>query len=92
MSLKDFVGRRRLPLRLLYRYDFNEDWVHEVVFEDRTEEGSGKLPVLLEGERAGPPEDCGGPEGYMAALRGDLEWLDDEYDPAKFNPKKVKFR
>ena len=91
VTLAAFVGRRHFPVRLLYRYDFDEEWVHEIVFEDRTDEGKGSKPILLEGERACPPEDCGGAHGYMAALDGDLEWLDDEYDPKVFDPKKVKF-
>ncbi len=61
------------------------------VVEGRTEEGEGDLPILLEGERACPPEDCGGAFGYMAALNGDLMWLDDDYDPYRFDPGKVKF-
>ncbi|NNC88201.1 MAG: plasmid pRiA4b ORF-3 family protein [Akkermansiaceae bacterium] len=90
-TLKEFVGRRRLPLRLLYRYDFHADWVHEIAIEETSDAGKGDRPILLGGERACPPEDTGGPEGYMAALQGDLEWLDDDYDPAKFDPKKVTF-
>ena len=91
VTLQDFVGRRHFPLRFLYRYDFKDEWVHEIVIEDRTEDGEDDLPVLLEGERACPPEDCGGAFGYMAALKGDLMWLDDDYDPARFDPGKVKF-
>ena len=84
VTLKDFVGRRHFPIRLLYRYDFKDEWIHEIAIE-------GDLPILLEGERACPPEDCGGAFGYMAALNGDLMWLDDGYDPARFDPGKVKF-
>lgn len=93
ITLKDFVGRRHFPIRMLYRYDFKEDWVHEVVLEGKSDEDEeSDTPILLEGERACPPEDCGGPFGYMAALNGDLMWLDDAYDPAKFDPSKVKFK
>lgn len=92
LTLAAFAGRRHLPLRILYRYDFGDDWVHEVVFEERTGEGKGKRPVLLGGGRACPPEDCGGPWGYNEAVSGEVEWLDDDYDPEAFDPKKVRFR
>lgn len=91
VTLKDFVGRRHFPIRFLYRYDFKDEWVHEIVIEKKTEEGEGDLPILLEGERACPPEDCGGAFGYMQALNGDLMWLDDAYDPAHFDPGEVTF-
>jgi len=32
-TLDDFLTRRRVPVRMLYRYDFLEDWVHELTFE-----------------------------------------------------------
>lgn len=91
VTLKKFIGRRQFPLRLLYRYDFSDDWIHEIVIEGRDDDGSGDRPILLGGERACPPEDSGGPIMFMDALNGDLEFLDDRYDPARFDPKKVKF-
>jgi hypothetical protein len=84
----------------LYTYDFGDDWVHEVVFE-----GCGplaprtKYPLCLEGCRAAPPEDCGGPWGFADLLRvladpdperdGELlEWLG-PFDPEAFDLKKA---
>lgn len=49
--------------RLRYTYDFGDKWVHEIVVE-RVFEEQRRLPTLLDGARAGPPEDCGGPFGY----------------------------
>ena len=92
VTLASFVGRRELPLRLLYRYDFNEDWIHEITIEEKSTGEKSTKPIIIDGERACPPEDCGGPELFMDALRGELEFLDDRYDPAHFDPKKVKFR
>jgi len=87
LTLGEFFNRRKLPFRMLYRYDFLEDWVHEVVIEKKDIDDAGELTAeLLEGERACPLEDCGGPWGYMSALDGEVEWMDDEYDPAIFNP------
>ncbi len=91
VTLKNFVGRRQFPIRFLYRYDFKDEWVHEVAIEKKSEGDEGTLPILLEGERACPPEDCGGSFGYLAAFNDDLEWLDDAYDPEHFDPKEVTF-
>lgn len=49
--------------RFSYRYDFGDDWVHEVVVRS-IETKVGRDAVCLGGARAGPPEDCGGPPGY----------------------------
>ncbi len=91
LTIDQFFNRRRLPLRMLYRYDFLEDWVHELVFEKKQELDEGEVTAaeLLEGERACPPEDCGGTWGYMSALEGDVEWMDDEYDPELFDPTAI---
>jgi len=88
LTLEDFFNRKKMPFRMLYRYDFLEDWVHEVVIEKK-EEVEGRAEVVaefIEGERACPPEDCGGPWGYMSAIEGDVDWMDDEYDPEAFDP------
>ena len=91
LSIDQFLSRKKLPMRMLYRYDFLEDWVHELVFEkkEELEEGEEVKAKLLEGERACPPEDCGGTWGYMSALEGDVEWMDDEFDPDVFDPTAV---
>jgi hypothetical protein len=58
--------------RFTYTYDFGDDWVHEIVVEDvripMPRDDDPPLPVLHAGERAGPPEDCGGPFGYQRML------------------------
>jgi len=46
-----------------YLYDFGDSWEHTVVVEAEAEEGA--VPRCLDGERACPPEDCGGPERYQ---------------------------
>ncbi len=43
VTVADYMGRKRLPLRMLYRYDFADEWIHEVVFDKRVE-GEGALP------------------------------------------------
>jgi hypothetical protein len=55
--------------RFLYEYDFGDCWEHEVLYEGRLQaDRRQKYPLCLEGERACPPEDCGGPGGYEAFL------------------------
>jgi hypothetical protein len=71
----------------MYRYDFFDSWTHEIVIEDKTE-SEGELK-LLEGERACPPEDCGGSFGYKECLEGFSEWMDDDYDPEFFDAKSI---
>ncbi|NNE73548.1 MAG: plasmid pRiA4b ORF-3 family protein [Acidimicrobiales bacterium] len=58
--------------RLTWAYDFGDDWEHDVVVEaiDAIDAGV-RYPFCLAGERACPPEDCGGAWGYgnvLAAL------------------------
>lgn len=86
-----------------YEYDFGDGWVHEIELESigRRESG-GKYPRCLGGERACPPEDCGGPGGYAELLTtiasptdGEyermLEWLGGSFDPESFTPAQVRF-
>jgi hypothetical protein len=52
-----------------YHYDFGDDWEHTVKVEAVTEMAAGtRYPRLLQAKRACPPEDCGGPWGYVAYL------------------------
>lgn len=88
ITVAEFVGRRRIPLRFMYRYDFFDDWTHEVVIEEKNE--GEKTLKMLEGERACPPEDCGGSFGYKECLEGFAEWMDDDYDPETFDPASIK--
>ncbi len=87
--------------RFRYDYDFGDDWRHSIDIE-RTlpaEEGV-RYPRCLNGERACPPEDCGGPYGYPYFLdkiqnpeheehEEALEWISDDFDPEKFDLDQV---
>jgi hypothetical protein len=60
----------RVKDRFTYRYDFGDDWNHEIVVEKITP-GEPAAPSVIAGARACPPEDCGGIWGYadlVAAL------------------------
>jgi len=48
--------------RFSYHYDFGDDRQHDVVSEDILSPDPGvRRPACLDGSRACPPEDCGGP-------------------------------
>jgi hypothetical protein len=52
--------------KLRYTYDFGDNWRHEVLVEKILPPEEGKAyPVCIDGKRACPPEDVGGPWGYM---------------------------
>ena len=76
-----------------YDYDFGDGWEHDVRVVGTTAADS---PHCLDGARACPPEDCGGPGGY-SELREALadpshpdhddlaDWLGKPFDPAAFD-------
>ncbi|GBE41974.1 plasmid pRiA4b ORF-3-like protein [bacterium BMS3Bbin10] len=48
-----------------YEYDFGDSWIHEIRIEKALPaDPAVHYPRCLAGERACPPEDCGGPPGY----------------------------
>ena len=84
-----------------YEYDFGDGWEHELLFEGSPPlDPRAKYPLCLEGERACPPEDCGGVWGYadfLEAIRNPnheehesmLEWIGGRFDPEKFDAKQA---
>ena len=52
----------------VYRYDFGDDWKHEVTVERVMSGEDDTIITCTGGERACPPEDCGGPRGYANLL------------------------
>jgi hypothetical protein len=52
-----------------YDYDFGDGWQHRIEVEDvLSSPMATPTPVCIEGGRACPPEDCGGPDGYTELL------------------------
>ena len=52
-----------------YDYDFGDGWKHTVLLESITLVKSTRYyPKCIDGARACPPEDCGGPGGYNELL------------------------
>ncbi len=98
--LGKLVPRAGRKPRWAYEYDFGDGWRHEIQFEGFVPiDSKGKYPVCVEGERACPPEDCGGPWGYadyLAAIADPkheeheemLEWRG-PFDPERFDAKKA---
>ena len=84
-----------------YSYHFDETWQVEVAVEGFHALRKGvSYPRCLAGERAGPPEDCGGPEAYHDMLasvkepntdlgREWLEWLGPDYRPETCDLEKI---
>lgn len=84
-----------------YTYDFGDSWVHDIAVEDTiAADDATVVPACTGGERACPPEDCGGVWGYaeLVAILADpshpehaerVEWLEwigrDGYDPEAFS-------
>lgn len=94
-KLKDVVGQEKK--RFIYEYDFGDGWEHEIIVEKILSPDPGKrYPVCLNGRRACPPEDCGGPWGYADLLEiladpGHPQyeemraWAGEDFDPEKFD-------
>lgn len=90
--------------QLIYTYDFGDGWMHLLTVEARlpaTDQTA--LPICLAGERACPPEDCGGVWGYSELLeRLDdpddpeyedlLDWIGVDFDPNAFSVEAVNQR
>ncbi len=58
--------RWRVGERFLYEYDFTDGWRHDVRIEQLLPLEPERLyPACIGGRRQGPPEDCGGPWGFL---------------------------
>lgn len=92
--------------KLLYVYDFGDDWEHEVTLEKILPEETKKAECLA-GKGVCPPEDCGGAWGYkeLKEILSDpehpeyeerIQWAEleegEEWDPAAFDLEKAKRR
>jgi len=86
--------------QLAYVYDFSDYWRHEVLVVAIDPPGETRSPICLAGERACPPEDCGGRRGYEAFLTAiqdpshaeheeTLAWAGGGFDPEAFDVQAV---
>ncbi len=93
-------AQHRRP-RFQYEYDFGDNWIHQLIVEERFLAEKGvKYPICVAGQRACPPEDCGGPWSYSDFVEQvsnpnhrrheeTLEWVGGEFDPARFDLEAV---
>ena len=103
---RDILDERELKLSALaidgerafeYVYDYGDNWHSVVVLEAIAPASPGAVyPRLVEGARRGPPEDVGGPWGYIEFLEAIAdpkhtrhaelrEWIGHDFDPARFD-------
>jgi hypothetical protein len=99
--LRNLVGEGS---SFLYVYDFGDYWRHKVVVEKvLPAERGARYPSCIGGRRACPPEDCGGPWGYLDFLEAIkdpaheehesmIEWVVGQFDPAGFDPADFQHR
>ena len=67
--LSDLLPKSGKRQKWVYEYDLGDGWRHKVIFEGYPPiDPKAKYPICLEGERACPPEDVGGPWGYAEYL------------------------
>ncbi|KAL9540757.1 hypothetical protein MBANPS3_009503 [Mucor bainieri] len=72
----DYKGRTIASLlkkpkdKFIYLYDHGDDWGHTITLKDIVPMDESKAyPVCIKGANACPPDDCGGPYGYMSCLK-----------------------
>jgi hypothetical protein len=88
--------------KILYEYDFGDSWRHWIAFERMVAMKKGETyPQLIDGARARPPEDVGGPHGYQDFLeawrnpkhedhKANRTWAGRSYDPEAFDIEKTQ--
>jgi len=84
-----------------YIYDYGDFWEHDITVEKIIPPKEGvHYPICIDGERACPPEDCGGAFGYEDMLEAFndpeheehkhyFEWAGEDFDPEKFDIEKT---
>ena len=81
----------------VYEYDFGDGWMHHLELVDRSIHPTQEvLPLVISGENACPPEDCGGIHGYKELLevlknpkhpeyRETIVWVGSKFNPTNFS-------
>jgi hypothetical protein len=86
--------------KIKYEYDFGDGWEHEIILEKIFKNQTLEKPLCVMGKRSCPPEDCGGPYGYMDMLKilsdpknEDYEeyksWIGEDFDSEYFDKEVV---
>ena len=99
VRLREVLKSRRTVID--YVYDMGDSWEHRLTLTGvRAGEADGEYPRYLAGERACPPEDCGGIPGFYETLDAladpahpdhahAVEWFED-YDPDVIDDEVVR--
>jgi hypothetical protein len=85
-----------------YEYDFGDGWHHTIVVEriEKLPANKTVIPTCVDGKRACPPENCGGPWSYPEFVKSladprhpahkrNREWAPD-FDPKRFDVDAVQ--
>ena len=104
VRLRDFLFHYDNHPSFLYVYDFGDGWRHRVTFEKLLAlDPAPKTATCVKGARCCPPEDVGGPSGYVEFLRvlltpepDEIEeqrhlkrWSGGKFDPERFDLAKT---
>jgi hypothetical protein len=85
----------------IYEYNLDDSWLHEITVEKILEPTPGvHYPRCVAGDRACPPEECGGIRGYSDVLEilenpkdpdyeETLKWIGKDFDPTAFDIEEV---
>ena len=66
---------------MTYEYDFTDSWQHAVVLQTvLPDDEEQTIPRCIDGQRACPPERCGGVSGYQDILDALKDQQDPEYE------------
>lgn len=82
--------------KILYTYDFGDDWRHQILIEKITPVDSNQVyPCCIKAVRVCPPEDCGGHWGYVDLIKQLADKSHPEHEDAvellgsDFDPEQV---
>jgi hypothetical protein len=95
-------GLARARKKFTYEYDFGDGWEHEIVVERVDRDAVDTAATCVDGHRACPLEDSGGPIAYTRLQRilanpghrehEDMKDWAGDFDPAAFDLAKVNAR
>ena len=89
--------------RFVYTYDYGDNWQHDVIVEEvRDGDPDREYPAFVDGARRCPPEDVGGPHGFMDFLEALLDpaheqhrdmvrWYGGPFDPIGVDEERARF-
>lgn len=87
--------------KFTYTYDFGDNWRHTIQVEKMVPAEKGAhYPRCVADKRTAPPDDCGGPWGYVNFLEAIqnpehrdhetmMEWIGGEFDPETVNMEEI---